>query len=106
MARVKTISSGKSLINPGIFDQMEQLVYISDPNSYEILYGNQDLRRLFPGKIIGKKCYKIFQGFDKPCSFCTNDKLFGEKPLSPYIWDYYNKKVDKWFQTTGNSPGR
>ncbi|TXT67642.1 MAG: putative Sensory transduction histidine kinase [Promethearchaeota archaeon] len=92
--------SANDLKYKNIFEEMEQAVYITDPNNYNILYLNKTLQDLFPGDNIGKKCYKIFQGFDEPCPFCTNDKLFGKNPISPYIWDFYNKKIDRWFHIT------
>ncbi len=90
----------EDLIFKKIFEGMKQAIYISDPETYKILYVNKIMRKLFPGDIIGKKCYKIFQALDQPCPFCTNDKLFGENPISPYIWDCYNKKIEKWFHNT------
>jgi PAS domain S-box-containing protein len=95
--------SEKDLKFKKIFEGMEQAIYISDPETYEILYVNKAMRDMFSRNIIGKKCYKIFQGLNDPCSFCTNDKLFGENPISPYIWDFHNKKLDKWFHITDQS---
>ncbi len=80
-----------------IFDNFEQLVYISDPNSYEILYVNNKTNEYVPGDIIGKKCYEVFHEFNEPCSFCTNRLLFSKRPKSPFIFDFYNEKVGKWF---------
>ncbi len=92
--------SAKDLRFKEIFEGMEQAVYISDPKTYKILYLNKTLRSMFPGDVIGKKCYEIFHDLNEPCSFCTNDKLFGESTISPYIWDFYNKKLEKWFHIT------
>ncbi|MFX1274026.1 MAG: PAS domain S-box protein [Promethearchaeota archaeon] len=81
----------------GIFDKMDQIVYISDPETYEIIYANEKVHEVFSNNIIGKKCYKVLQNLDSPCSFCTNDKLFGEYPISPYIWEHYNENVKRWY---------
>ncbi|MFO8017765.1 MAG: PAS domain S-box protein [Promethearchaeia archaeon] len=86
-----------------IFDQMEHIIYISDPSTYELLYVNDITKQAFPGKIIGRKCYKVFQDRDEPCPFCTNDKLFGKNPESPHIWDFYNEKLGKWFHIIDQS---
>ena len=80
-----------------IFDNFERLVYIADPNTYEVLYVNNKIKQLFPGEIIGKKCYEVFHEFDNPCSFCTNKLLFGKKPKSPLIFNFFNEKLGKWF---------
>ncbi|MBD3342108.1 MAG: PAS domain S-box protein [Candidatus Lokiarchaeota archaeon] len=81
-----------------IFDNMDQPIYIADPCNYEILYANNVLDDLFPGNLIGKKCYKVLQNLESPCPFCTNDKLFGENPISPYIWEHYNNELDRYYR--------
>ncbi|MBD3198153.1 MAG: PAS domain S-box protein [Candidatus Lokiarchaeota archaeon] len=82
-----------------ICDQIDAAVYISDPDTYEILYVNQKLRNLFSEEVIGQICFKTFQGFDKPCSFCTNSKLFGKNSSKKIVkWQYHNKKLKKWFR--------
>ncbi len=81
-----------------IFDKMEQLIYISDPNNYEILYTNDAVNNLFGERLEGKKCYEIFQDLKSPCSFCTNHILFGEEVTSPHVWEYHNKKINRWYR--------
>mgnify|MGYP006277914071 CR=1 FL=1 len=80
-----------------IIDEMDQLVYISDPETYKILYANKKIKNVFEDSFIGKKCYKVLQNLDSPCPFCSNDKLFGPDPISPYIWTHHNEKVNKWY---------
>ena len=80
-----------------ILDEMDQIIYISDPETYEILYVNKKTQDLFEGQIIGNKCYRILQDLESPCPFCSNDILFGKDPISPYIWVHYNKNINKWF---------
>ena len=79
-----------------IFDEMDHLVYISNPETYEILYVNKKGEDLFPGNILEKKCYEAIHNFNSPCSFCTNNLLFGDNPISPLTWIYYDKKNNKW----------
>ena len=93
----------KSEIFKNIFDSMEQVIYIADPESYEILYVNNLTNILFPGDIIGTKCYKTFQNLDSPCPFCTNNILFGKDPITPYIWDFHNQKINRWFHIIDQS---
>jgi len=81
-----------------ICNNIEPLVYIANPENYRILYVNTKMKELFKGNLIGEKCYKMLQNLDSPCPFCTNDKLFGENPVSPVKWEYYNKKLNKWFK--------
>ncbi len=81
-----------------VLDHSDNLIYISDPESYEILYVNNAATDLFGSDIVGKKCYEILQGMEMPCDFCTNKFIFGENAGKPYIWEYYNKVNQKWFR--------
>jgi len=79
------------------FDEIDEPVYVADPQTYEILYANKKIKRFFGKDIIGKKCYKIFQNLDKPCPFCTNKYIFGENLGKTYIWDFKNKRNGRWY---------
>jgi len=79
-----------------IFDSIDEIIYVSDPETYEVLYVNRSLIK-DRGNVIGKKCYKAFQGFDSPCPFCTNKHIFGKKTGQPYIWDFQNKVNLRWY---------
>ena len=79
-----------------IFDSIDMPVYISDPNSYEILYVNKEVKKIF-GSVEGQKCYETFQGQKIPCSFCTNSIIFNQKPGEPYIWEFQNMRTKRWY---------
>ncbi|MFP4476045.1 MAG: PAS domain S-box protein [Desulfatibacillaceae bacterium] len=72
-----------------IFESIEEPIYVADPGTYELLYVNEALRRHF-GEVSGKPCHLALQGLDEPCSFCTNDALFGQSGLTTYIWQQKN----------------
>lgn len=56
-----------------ILDNLQELVYIADMETYELLYYNRALAEEFhiPQRLHGK-CYEILQGRRDPCPFCTN----------------------------------
>ena len=81
-----------------ILDTTDNLIYISDPESYEILYVNSALTNLFGPDIVGEKCYKILRGMEIPCDFCTNKYIFGENTGKPYSWEYQNKAKRRWYR--------
>lgn len=58
-----------------IMDQIDEIVYISDLDTYELLYLNRYGCEYFGTPSPGTKCYKHLQGEDAPCKFCTNDRL-------------------------------
>jgi PAS domain S-box-containing protein len=79
-----------------IFDGIGEAVYVCDPETYEVLFVNRCLREMLSDNPIGKKCYKEFQGFDKPCSFCTNDIIM-KNPDEVYQWEFFNTNLDRHY---------
>lgn len=78
-----------------IVEALDDIVYISDPNTYEIYYLNSIGCRLTGAyDYQGQKCYKVLQGRDDPCAFCTNHLL---KKDSFYIWERDNKLMNRHF---------
>ena len=80
------------------FQNLDELVYASDIETYELVYLNQKALDAFGLKsldeIKGRKCHEVLQSCAFPCGFCNNDKLcvgrFEE-------WRYYNPVVERYF---------
>lgn len=72
-----------------IFDSIDEVIYVSDPDTYEILYVNQAVRDAFGRDPVGGTCYREFQGFDSPCEFCTNEIIRKQNPAA-HRWEYHN----------------
>ena len=81
-----------------IFDAIDEKVYVSDPETHEILYANPAKRKVFGQDIVGQKCHKAFQELDAPCEFCTNPMIFGENLGKTHIWDFQNRKTGNWLR--------
>ena len=80
-----------------IFDGIDEPVYVADPDTYELLYTNAAFQRVWGGGI-GQKCHEVLQGLDHPCSFCTNNRIFGENTGQPFIWEFKNQRSGRWFR--------
>ncbi|HOC92418.1 MAG TPA: response regulator [bacterium] len=80
-----------------ILDGIDEVVYIADPDTYEVLYANKAIEKLF-GNVIGRKCYAAFQNLDSPCDFCTNGLIFGENVGKTHIWEFNNQAVGRWYR--------
>ncbi len=80
------------------FEKLDEMVYVSDIETYEMLYMNAYLRKTLgynsDEEYRGEKCYKILQGRETPCPFCTNQKLEEEKFVS---WSHKNPVINKRF---------
>lgn len=79
-----------------ILNGLDHHIYITDPDTYEILFINDYLRRN-RGEVKGQRCYEAFQGLNYPCPFCTNKFIFGENLGKTYIWDFQNKVDKRWY---------
>jgi hypothetical protein len=73
-----------------IFDGMKDPVYVSDPETYEMLFVNKVLEDTF-GSVENKKCYEYLQGRKSPCPFCTNEKIFGQNHGNTHVWEFRNE---------------
>lgn len=74
-----------------IFENLNEFVYVSDVDSYELIYMNKKLLKLYGlyslEQIAGKKCYEVFQNSSWPCTICTNHEL----SLGSFKeWKYYS----------------
>lgn len=78
------------------FDTMDELVYVADINSHELIYMNQKTLRTYGfhslEEIAHKKCYEVLQNCSTPCSMCNNHKL---KQGSFMEWWYYNPLLER-----------
>ncbi len=79
-----------------IFDGINEAIYVSDPETYEVLFVNEALRKIIGRDPVGKLCHREFQGKDSPCEFCTNKIIKGIKPRT-HIWEHYNPELDRTF---------
>ena len=83
-----------------ILDSIDALVYVSDMDTYELLFVNKYGRDIW-GDIQGKICWQSLQeGQDGPCSFCTNGRLLDKDGLSTgvYVWEFQNTINKRWYQ--------
>lgn len=69
-------------------NEISELMYISDMESYELLFINQAGKETFHvDDVTGTKCYRVLQGRDEPCPFCTTP-LLTENEI--YTWEMTN----------------
>lgn len=80
-----------------MMDEYVGNVYISDMDTYELLYVNKvalDTLQSTSDKVVGHKCYEIIQGRTSPCPFCTNDRLTTDEF---YQWEFDNPVLSRTF---------
>ena len=78
------------------FENLDELVYVSDVDTYELVYMNRKTRENFGfqtrEEIKGKKCYEVMQHNAAPCSMCNNQELVEGEFKE---WKYYNPVLGK-----------
>ena len=78
-----------------LLNEISELVYVSDPETYELLFVNQTGRQtLHLENYKHKKCYEVLQGKTSPCEFCTNDRLCDD---NFYTWEFTNPSIGRHF---------
>ena len=81
-----------------MFESREDLIYVADPDTYELLYVNPAFKKTWGEDVLKQKCYRVIQGLSSPCSFCTNAEIFGENQGKTYTWEYLNQKSGHWYR--------
>ena len=68
------------------FEELDEMIYISDMDTHELVYMNRHLRESLGysahKSYKGKKCYDVLQNGVSPCTFCNNDNLNSGKFLT------------------------
>ncbi|MCF7920832.1 MAG: PAS domain S-box protein [Candidatus Cloacimonetes bacterium] len=81
-----------------MFNGLDDVIYVSDPDTYELLYINDAFQKIFGSDYAGKKCYEVLQGRESPCPFCTNDIIINQQPGQSYTWEFFNEKIRRWYR--------
>lgn len=78
-----------------IVEGMDEIIYVSDLDTYDLYYLNPAGRRLtgmYDYK--GRKCYQVLQGREGPCEFCTNQCLRRDEF---HVWETQNRHFNRHF---------
>lgn len=81
-----------------ILNEMCELVYIVNLETFELLYLNNAGKEIFgldaDENVVGRKCYSLLQGLSEPCSFCPNARL---SENAVYCWEQTNPVVGRHY---------
>ncbi|MDZ7843456.1 MAG: PAS domain S-box protein [Anaerolineales bacterium] len=85
-----------------VLESIDAHIYVTDFNSYKILYMNNTMIKDFGGDFTGEKCYRVFRGEDQPCSHCRLENLLSENdmPGEPSTWEDFNPRMNRWYLNT------
>ncbi len=81
-----------------LYEDLKEIVYVSDADTYEIVYINRYGREFFglqsQDELKGRHCYEVLQKCSSPCAICSNKHL---KVGQFHEWRYYNGLLGKTF---------
>jgi len=80
-----------------IFESIDEPIYVSDPDTYEVLFANQAMRKI-SGSVKRRICFRALQRRSSPCPFCTNKHIFGENLGKHYIWEFQNEINHRYYK--------
>jgi PAS domain S-box-containing protein len=82
-----------------VLNSVDADVYVSDLDSYRILFMNRHMQDSYGGDFTGEKCWKAFHNNSGPCDHCTNDQLFDAEgnPSGVCAWEGQNPVTQKWY---------
>lgn len=80
------------------FEKANELAYVSDIDSYEILYMNPIALEAYGvsslNELKGRRCYEVFYGNDSPCTICHSGRLQEGKYLKR---KQFNQLLNRYF---------
>ena len=89
-------------ITTRILDGVNAMIYVTVPETGDILFVNEAMRRGFniEGDVTGQPCYKVFQeGMDGICDFCPCHQL-NKEPGKTVIWEDSNPATNRIYRRT------
>ncbi|MCL2697982.1 MAG: PAS domain S-box protein [Oscillospiraceae bacterium] len=89
-----------------IIENIDSFVYVSDINTYELLFANRRLLE-FAGlsnasEIEGRKCWEVIHKGTGPCEFCPVNRLMADDNRTAYEREHYDESERKWFLSKGS----
>lgn len=83
-----------------LFDAMPFNVYVTDINSYDLIFVNQRLDKVIKS-FDNKKCFQAIYQKEAPCEHCTVKKLLdpsGKPSGETLVTELFNDVDDQWYQ--------
>ncbi|MGN0621105.1 MAG: diguanylate cyclase [Porcipelethomonas sp.] len=85
-------------VNAVIIDEVEDLIYVVDIGSFELLFMNRKTLEIMglsdDSQWRGKRCYDVFHGRSTPCEDCPNSIIH---KCGHYEWEKYNSRLNMQF---------
>lgn len=82
-----------------IMNRIDAMIYIADVKTHELLFVNEQGYKVYGRDIVGRECWKVLHDQERPCSFCTYDRLVeeGGRPAGVYRRESRNRINKRWY---------
>ncbi|MCF6249461.1 MAG: ATP-binding protein, partial [Desulfobacula sp.] len=82
-----------------VLNSLDATIYVSDMETYEILFVNKYMIESFGRDMTGEVCWEAFRGECGPCPHCTNSRLLDKdkKSTGVFVWQGKNPITGKWY---------
>jgi len=85
-----------------VLNNMSELVYIVDPDTYEVLFTNETAAEALGPELAGQPCYRAIWGLEAPCHACELERVFtGERDT--YTREAFNEKSGRWLRVNAKA---
>jgi PAS domain S-box-containing protein len=82
-----------------VLESIDATIYVADMQTYEILYMNEQMKRVFGADFTGQICHRVFRHEPRQCAVCTNDRLVDAdgNPTGVCVWESRNPVMNRWY---------
>lgn len=95
LPRKHTFSWRVGMCFKNILDELDEIIYVADIETYDVLFLNKAAANLLLRKNgEERKCYAVIHGKTAPCEFCNNAEL---SETFFFYWEYTNEKCRRHF---------
>lgn len=87
-------------LNKRILDSSPVMMYIVDPETYNLLYVSKAAADHVPDAREGRKCYSVFQNYASPCPFCPINGWRAQGKTGTFRCDIYSDHLSDWTESS------
>lgn len=84
-------------------DGIDEEIYVTDPETYGILFVNKKMEKRFGKNVTGKRCYRVFHDEKRPCPYCNIEQTFGKNIGKAYLREMQNPRNHRWYRCMGKA---
>jgi PAS domain S-box-containing protein len=80
-----------------VLNNMSELVYVFDPDTYEILFTNGTAEAALAEELVGKPCFRAIWGLEAPCHGCRVESVYTDEG-GTYTREAFNERLGRWLR--------